>query len=406
MKSEKVLLEERNEIYVQQRDLAERAAKENRSMLPDEKEQYDKMEGDYSALSEQIKTYRALKEKKAEMAAIGGQAPKDNEQRGSEGGTKPEYREVYNKIQRSGLGSLTNAERGVAAEYRAQVKGTDSAGGHLVPEYYDGKIITTMKAYGGMMQVATIERTPKGGVLYYPTTDDTSNEGEWVGEYVQMTEQDVPFGQVSLNDYKLGSKIIPVSLELAQDETYDLENLLTAAFGRRLGISANKAFTTGDGSGKPTGIVPSVTIGTTSAATDALTYNELIAVKHAVDPAYREGGNGRFMFNDSTLAALKLLSIGSADARPLWQPSMRVGEPDTIDGSAYVINQQMADMGTGNIPVLFGDFSKYTIRIVKDITSFTFREKYMDRGAIGYMAYMRTDGKLLDPNGVAKLTNA
>lgn len=409
MNTEKEILEARNAVYQTQRDLGQRISSEKRGMTDDEREQYDKAEAEYSALTEQLTVHRSIKEKKAEQADA-EYAARGNHARGDEapmGDAKaPDYRSVFNKIHRFGYGGLNSQERAVASEYRAQVKGTDSAGGYIVPEYWDGELITTMKAFGGMMQVATIERTPKGGVLYYPTLNDTGNEGEWVAEYAQMGGTDLVFGQTAMNDFKLGSGITPISIELAQDETYNLEGVLTNAFGRRLGVSANKAYTTGDGTGKPTGIVGSTTIGVTGATTAGITHGEMIKLKHAIDPAYRAGGQGRYMFNDSTLSEIKLLTIGSGDARPLWQPAMSVGAPDTIDGSSYVINQQMADLGAGLVPVLFGDFSKYTIRIVKDITSFTFLEKYMDRGAIGYVAYMRTDGKLLDPNGVAKFTNA
>lgn len=411
MKTEKDLLEQRRAVYETQRDLLERAAGEGRSLLSDEQEQYDRAEADYSDLSKQIEQHRALLQKRAEQSQAnfptGERAPADNgPQGGPSGNANPEYRSVYLKIQRSGLGSLTADERAVALQHRAQAKGAGSAGGFLVPEYWDGELITKMKAYGGMLESATVVRTEDGGLKYFPVVDDLVNEGEIVGENQTMSQQDVPFSQVSLGDHKYSSKIVLVSLELAQDEAYGLENVLTTAFARRLGVHSNRHFTTGDGSNKPRGILIDITLGNTAAAVDGLTFPELIALKHSVDPAYRANGVGRFMLNDQTLSVIKQISIGSGDARPLWQGSVRVGEPDTIDGSQYVINQAMPDLGAGNTPILFGDLSAYHIRMVRGITSFTFREKYMDQGSVGYMAFMRADGRLLDTNAVAKLTNA
>lgn len=409
--TESQILDKRRAIYAEQQDLGKRIQTEQRGLNTEERAQFDAAEAEYSDLTDQLRILRSVKDKKAEQAEKeyrqkeGGRAPADDLPPGNEGG-KPDYRSVFNKIQRYGRGALNADEAQVAREYRAQTKGTGSAGGFIVPEFWDGELITKMKAYGGLMGAASIDRSDRGGVLYYPIVDDLANEGEWVAEAAAISSQDIPFAQVAMNDYKLTSQIVLVSLELAQDETYGLESVLTEAFARRMGVTAGKALVNGDGTGKPTGLLQSAASSITAAGTDGVTRAELIRLKHSVDPSYRAGGLGQFIFNNNTLAELKILTVGSGDDRPLWQPGMIVSEPDRLDGSTYVIDQEMPDLGAGNNSIAFGDLSKYKIRIVRDISAFTFLEKYMNQGAIGYMSYMRLDGKLLDTNGVKKLTNA
>jgi HK97 family phage major capsid protein len=46
--------------------------------------------------------------------------------------------------------------------------------------------------------------------------------------------------------------------------------------------------------------------------------------------------------------------------------------------------------------ILFGDFSKYLIRDVADIRLVRMDERYADYDQVGFTAFMRSDGDLLD----------
>jgi predicted phage gp36 major capsid-like protein len=55
--------------------------------------------------------------------------------------------------------------------------------------------------------------------------------------------------------------------------------------------------------------------------TTSLTYAGLLSLVHSVDPAYRYGGNAKFMLSDTALMAAQLMV--DSQNRPLWQPSLR-----------------------------------------------------------------------------------
>jgi HK97 family phage major capsid protein len=61
---------------------------------------------------------------------------------------------------------------------------------------------------------------------------------------------------------------------------------------------------------------------------------------------------------------------------------------------------------TGLVSVLFGDFSYYVIRDVNGIAFQRLNELYAENGQVGFRAYHRTDGKLLNTAAVKKLTQA
>jgi HK97 family phage major capsid protein len=73
-----------------------------------------------------------------------------------------------------------------------------------------------------------------------------------------------------------------------------------------------------------------------------------------------------------------------------------MGSPNTILGYPYTINQSMASMTASAKSVLFGDFSKYVIRDVRGFTLVRLDERYADYHQVGFLAFLRTDGDLLD----------
>ena len=110
------------------------------------------------------------------------------------------------------------------------------------------------------------------------------------------------------------------------------------------------------------------------------------------------------MLNDTILAAVKKLSIGSSDASPLWQASMRDGAPETIEGYPYWINQDMSSaLTTGQKIMLFGDFSKYIVRQVLGMSLRRLEERFIDNGQIGFIAFARYDGELINTAAVKHL---
>ncbi len=80
----------------------------------------------------------------------------------------------------------------------------------------------------------------------------------------------------------------------------------------------------GDGTGDPLGIVAASTLGVTAVSQTAVTFDELLDLYHSVDPAYRASPKARWMFNDTTLKAIRKLKGG--DGQYIWQMGFRLVE--------------------------------------------------------------------------------
>lgn len=282
---------------------------------------------------------------------------------------------------------------------------TNSEGGFTVPTEVANSVLDALKAYGGMREVATVLRTAGGNPLNYPTSDGTSEEGEIIAQNTTATDLDPSFGIKTIGAYKYSSKIITVPIELMQDSAVNIEAFVRDRIAMRLGRITNKHFTIGTGSSQPNGLVTASTAGKAGAvsATPAITYDDLVDLQHSVDPAYRL--SARWMFADATLKLIRKLK--DTAGRPIFVPGyeggITGGAPSELLGAQYVINQDVAVPAASAKSVLWGDFSKYIIRDCMDVTLFRFTDSaYAKKGQVAFLAWMRTDGNLIDVGGAVK----
>lgn len=287
---------------------------------------------------------------------------------------------------------------------------TTTYGGYLVPVTLWTELERRMKAFGGMLQACRIINTDDGGTLNWPTNDDTSATGAWLAEprASALTVEDTTFNRVQYASYTWGT-LAKFTIEMFQDERVNLlMEQITDIFSERSGRALNAAFTTGSGTGRPTGLLTSTSAGKTTAGATAITKAELIDLVHSVDPAYRNGGGSvGFMMNDAVLGYIRKLDFGSTNNDPLWQPSYQNGVPDRLLGYPVYINQDMASsVASGAKTVVFGDFSKYIIREVQRPSMFLMQERYMDELHKGLVMWSRYDGKLLQSNAIKHLLQA
>ncbi|MBY6113300.1 phage major capsid protein [Mameliella alba] len=313
---------------------------------------------------------------------------------------------VFNAYMRGGEAAVDRLPESVLNDYGRQVQaaqstGTPSEGGYLVPTTFGGRVLEEMAAYGGVRSLATVQPTASGEAIQWPTVDETAEEGEWLAENGSATDGDVTFGTVSIGAHLASSRGVAIPFALLQDHGIgDLEGMLARLLAARLGRTTGKAYTTGDGNGKPTGVINGAVLGHTTAVglDTSYTFDDLIDLEHSVDPIYRR--NASFMMHDTSLKIAKKLK--DMDGRPIWLPGMTSGEPAEILGYGYAVNQDMAVPAAGADSIAFGDFAKYLIRDVMDLTLFRFTDSvYTRKGQVGFLAMLRTDGKIIAASGKA-----
>lgn len=381
--------------------------------------EFDTAMADYDATAAKIERMEKLERAESRMAQGDPRRPSGpaGEARGEAQAERPDYKDVFHRAIVHGVSELSPVERSVLRDHRAelppelraQTSTTDASGGYTVPTEFSGEIDKAMAAWGPLWDAAIVRElaTSNGREIEWPTVDDTANTGRIKAENAPVDDDgtdDVAFGQKLLNAYVYDTGMVRVPIELLQDSAFNIEQLMNELFGERLGRTANAMLTTGTGTNQPNGIVTASSAGTT-AAVASLTGDNLIDLVHSVDPAYRASPRSRFMFNDSTLAAIRKLKDGQGNY--LWQMGdVRIGEPAQILGHPYSVNQAMANIGASARSVLFGDFGKYVVRKVLGFQVLTLRERYAERFQVGFVGFKRFDGELLNAAAVKRITHA
>lgn len=389
------LRQKRHAIAEQAREVLKSAQAEGRALTTDEQLKWDAMMADVDSLRSTIDRLEKQSAVDAEMdqrmevtarqvAAAGPMAP-----------SKDQVSQAFRAWVIGGNEGMTSEQRAIMKEYRAQST-SGSAGGYTIPEGFYNQLISGLKAYGGVREAgATVLTTASGATLPIPTVDDTGNVGAILAENTGASAQDLTFGQKTLGAYKYTSKVVLVSYELMQDSAFNMETFLAGKLAERIGRITNTHFTTGDGSSKPFGVVAGAAAGKTGTTgqTTSVTYEDLIDLLYSVNRAYRTP-NARFMMADSTYKALRKLKDN--EGLPIWSTNIAGNAPDTLLGFPVVVNDDVAAMAANAKSILFGDFSNYFIRDVQAVELYRIADKYIESGQVGFVAFSRHDGVLVD----------
>ena len=390
----------RAELIKQATGIVEAAQAEGRSLNAEEKSKFDAMEADARSIKEQIDTLERAADLKKELAA-------NAEAR--QAAPKATRKGAFEKYLRNGMGSLNNEERALMGEMRGtstQVVGTDSLGGFLVPQDFSDELDIATLFTGEVERVAKKLNTAGGALLDYPTINDTATDANLITEAAAVTVQDMTFANKQLSAYNYASQV-RVSMQLLQDNAFDLNAFLAESMGERIARATNAAFTTGTGSSQPQGLVTGSSLGTTAASATAISADDILDLIHSIDPSYRNKPSFGLMANDSVIAAIRALGLGSANDFPIFIPSMEAGQPDKLFGfNLYYNNDMESAITTGKKTLLAADFSKFVVRSAGGVQMVRLNERYMDELEVGFVSYARKDAKVLDSRAVKYLAQA
>lgn len=427
------LLQERAQRITDMREILDLAEAESRDLSAEENAEYEEREKEVDGFDARLKRLRAQQARDLSIdddperrsfdarRALGGEdAVREAEQHANE------YRDAFMGYIRGGINELEPEQRDVlrrgftrmddSGETRDMAKGTNSLGGFLVPVSFYKQLIQHLVQASTMRQTrATQFQTASGQDLQVPKTT-VHGAANWVSEAGAIAATDETFAQVTLKAYK-AVRLAKVAIELLQDEAIDLESFLGRELGRAIGALEGTGYVVGTGSGQPQGIQGVATLGVTTVAVAAVTADEIIDFFYSVPVQYRR--DAEWMFADSTIKAVRKLKDTTNNY--IWAPGsggvaavLSNPQPDTLLGRPIYDDPDLPAMATGVKFGIFGDLSAYWIRDVgnpgplgdvKGMGAFAVRrldERYADNLQVGFLAYHRTDGNLIDTTGAVK----
>ena len=348
---------------------------------------YDKMEADVVALGKEVERLERQAALDRELNQPVGkpitERPAAVDGKGQTGRASDEYKAAFWRTMRA---------KSVPHEVlNALQVGVESEGGYLAPDEYERTLIEALEEQNIFRQFAHVIHTSSGD-RKIPVVA-SKGTASWIDEEAAYPESDDSFGQVSIGAYKLAT-MIKVSEELLNDSVFDLPSYIAREFARRIGAAEEEAFFTGNGTGRPLGILADTggaETGVTAASATAITMDEIMDLYYSLRAPYRR--NAVFIMNDSTIKAIRKLKNGNGDY--LWQPSLTAGQPDMLLNRPVYTSSYMPAIAATNKVILFGDLGYYWVADREGRSFKRLNELYAANGQVGFQSSERVDGKLV-----------
>lgn len=297
-------------------------------------------------------------------------------------------------------------------EQKAMQIGSDPDGGYAVPEELDRNIISALRDEVIMRQECNVVSV---GTPNYKRLVNMGGTGSgWVGETDARPETSTS---------KLGT-IEPVWGEIygnpaatqtmLDDAFFNVEQFITGELTTEFAAQEDAAFTSGDGSKKPKGLLAYGSDDKADKERDwgklqhlllkkptELTADEVMKLIYTLRKPYRNGA--KFMMNNNTL--FKVRTLKDSQGNYLWQPGLQLGQPSALLGYGIAENEQFADMAAGAVPLAFGNFRRcYTI--LDRIGIRMLRDPYTNKPFVHFYTTKRVGSMMVDSNAVKLLKAA
>lgn len=271
----------------------------------------------------------------------------------------------------------------------------------ITPPEFGQEVIKLLRQFSPVRQYARVVTIGSSSVKYPRRTGSTA--ATWVDDTADRTESEPSYEQVTLTPYEAAT-YTDISNQLLEDNAYDLTGELASDLAESFGIAEGSAFVTGNGTGKPNGImnasgIQSFITGAANGFPISTPADVLIQMFHKLPAAHAQ--NGTWLMNRNTLSAIRQFKDGMG--RYLVLDALTDGAPVTLLGRPIVEAIDMPDIAAGAFPILFGNLQGY--RIVDRVSFELMRDPYSvsTKGQTRFLARKRVGADVTHPDRFVKL---
>lgn len=274
---------------------------------------------------------------------------------------------------------------------KALTEGSATAGGYLVPDDFHAKVIEKRDAVSWVREAGVRVMQTSRDKLNIPTEDSATTNFVISGEGAGYDEDDVTLAQVAVSIYKF-TKMTKISEELLADQAANLEEFLASDFGRKMGLTENAYVAVGTGSSQPEGVTIGGTAGLTFDGASAITADEVPELFYKLKAEYRQ--NATWLMNGTTEAYLRGIRDANNWAFGINEVKGQV-KWNSMLGRPVVNDSNVAEIGSGNITMLIGDFNFYALVERAGLVVSRNPYRYEELGLVGIFAHFRFGGAVL-----------
>jgi len=383
------LRERRAKAFSDAREIVTKAETENRDLLAEESERFDKFMAEGEELRTQIDRLESLELREAELRerpeplrVVGGSPVEDR---------AAELRNTaFRGFLRGGVSSITPDER------RALQADLDTSGGYLVaPQQFVTTLIQAVKNATFFRGLATVYSVPNADSLGAPALDTDVADPTWVSELsTGSADTALAFGKRELRPHPMAQRIL-VSRTLLR-KAAEPEMIVRDRLAYKGAVVQENAFLNGTGANQPLGVFTASTAGistgrdvSTGNATTSIKFDGLLEAKYTLKGNY--WGGARWIFHRDAMKQIAKLKDG--DGQYIWRPNVVAGEPDSVLGIPALMSEYAPSTFTTGLYVgILGDFSNYWIADAMDMQIQCLDELYAATNQVGFITRAETDG--------------
>jgi HK97 family phage major capsid protein len=297
---------------------------------------------------------------------------------------------------------MARADRmlGKFAESRAVAAITGATDkGNLAPTVTTMALEKAALTIGGLYNAADVMVTADGNKLVWPTANDTSNEGKQIDEVTaeSLDGTKPTVSSFSVASWEFWSNFIRLGNQTMRDSPVALATEIGLMIGERLARIINRRATNGVGTTTLRGIELGLTAGALMVDATTYTWQDLYKLKYSLDGAFREVGS--FMMNDEVLVQLMLLTDDNG-LPILIEPNdgtlPRLLQRPVVQNNHMVAHGSAGTAASGRPALVYGDLKKYKLRLVGDIRTMRYVERFAEYDQTAFDGKRGADGGLLN----------
>lgn len=277
------------------------------------------------------------------------------------------HSELIQKYLRKGIDS---------AELKAMSVDSDEDGGYLVTPAMSAEVVKKVFESSPMRQLASIQTISTDALEMLEDLDEAASG--WVGETASRPETGSPqIKKIVIPVHELYAQ--PKSTQkLLDDAAFNVEMWLSEKVSEKFARDEATAFMSGNGVGKPKGIL-AYDAGTSygqieqvqTSTSLAIVADDLIDLQYSLKADYKT--NAAWMAQRATIKAFR--KFKDTQGKYLWEPGLNGSAQSTLLGhNVYEANDMQANAVAGNLSVAFGNFKagyqivdRIGIRVIRDI---------------------------------------
>lgn len=283
-------------------------------------------------------------------------------------------------------------------ETRAGSVGVDTDGGYTVPDNLDTTIIELLRDDNIMRNHATVMTV--SNEEYRQIVKVSGVTSGWVGETDPRGDTTSP--KVDQFKPKFGELFAQpaTTQKMLDDSAWDVEAWYAQEVADEFADQEGAAFWVGDGINKPLGLLAYATSVDADAtrAYGTIQHREtalagVIGPDDVIDLAFdlKRGYRNNAMYFTNTTALRSLRKLKDSDGQYLWQRSIQLGTPSTLNGYGIDVDDSIPDVATGALSLAFGDMRRaYKILDVRGIR--TLRDPYTQKPYVKFYTTKRVGG--------------